>query len=174
MLDRPSHPHTVESLAQAAGMSRSSFAERFSDAYGSGPMKLLRDLRMHLAASLLTESDLPAKRIAVSDPGIEGLLWPGQKALGEFELVGTDGSAYDVEKLKDRWNFVFFGYTHCPDICPITMQTLRQVRENLSGRDISQPLNFLFVSLYLAYCSRAGSGNSLSASARHRRPLITM
>ena len=64
MLDRPSHPHTVESLAEVAGMSRSSFAERFSEAYGSGPMKLLRDLRMHLAASLLTESELPVKRIA--------------------------------------------------------------------------------------------------------------
>jgi len=64
MLDRPSHPHTVESLAEVAGMSRSSFAARFSDAYGSGPMKLLRDLRMHLAASQLTQSELPVKRIA--------------------------------------------------------------------------------------------------------------
>jgi transcriptional regulator GlxA family with amidase domain len=64
MLDRPSHPHTVESLAEVAGMSRSSFAARFSEAYGSGPMKLLRDLRMHLAASLLTQSELPVKRIA--------------------------------------------------------------------------------------------------------------
>jgi AraC-like DNA-binding protein len=64
MLDQPGHPHTVESLADVAGMSRSSFAERFSEAYGSGPMTLLRDLRMHLAASLLTQSDLPVKRIA--------------------------------------------------------------------------------------------------------------
>ncbi len=64
MLDRPNHPHSVDSLAKLAGMSRSSFAARFSEAYGSGPMKLLRDLRMHLAASLLTQSELPVKRIA--------------------------------------------------------------------------------------------------------------
>jgi AraC-like DNA-binding protein len=64
MLDRPNHPHSVDSLAEVAGMSRSSFAARFSEAYGSGPMKLLRDLRMHLAASLLTQSELPVKRIA--------------------------------------------------------------------------------------------------------------
>jgi AraC-like DNA-binding protein len=64
MLDRPGFPHTVERLADVAGMSRSSFAERFSEAYGSGPMTLLRDLRMHLAASLLAQSDLPVKRIA--------------------------------------------------------------------------------------------------------------
>ena len=64
MLDKPSHPHSVESLADVAGMSRSSFAAWFSDAYGSGPMQLLRDLRMHLAASLLTQTELPVKRIA--------------------------------------------------------------------------------------------------------------
>ena len=64
MLDTPGHPHSVESLADAAGMSRSSFAERFSAAYGSGPKKLLRELRMNLACSLLKQSDLPVKRIA--------------------------------------------------------------------------------------------------------------
>ena len=64
MLDKPGDPHNVDSLAAAAGMSRSSFAERFSDAYGSGPMKLLRDLRMRLAGSLLEQSELPVKRIA--------------------------------------------------------------------------------------------------------------
>lgn len=64
MLDQPGDPHSVESLAGVAGMSRSSFAERFSTAYGSGPMKLLRDLRMRLAGSLLEQSELPVKRIA--------------------------------------------------------------------------------------------------------------
>ena len=64
MLDRPGYPHTVESLAETAGMSRSTFAARFSAAYGTGPMELLRDLRMNFAASLLKESQLPVKRIA--------------------------------------------------------------------------------------------------------------
>jgi AraC-like DNA-binding protein len=64
MLDRPGHPHSVESLASIAGMSRSSFTERFSAAYGGGPMKLLRDLRMNLASSLLEQSELPVERIA--------------------------------------------------------------------------------------------------------------
>ncbi|MEX3007675.1 helix-turn-helix domain-containing protein [Hoeflea sp. TYP-13] len=64
MLDKPGDPHSVESLASAAGMSRSSFAERFSAAYGSGPMRLLRDLRMKRAGSLLEQTELPVKRIA--------------------------------------------------------------------------------------------------------------
>ena len=64
MLDAPGAAHTVESLAETAGMSRSTFAARFSAAYGNGPMELLRELRMHLAASLLVGTQLPVKRIA--------------------------------------------------------------------------------------------------------------
>jgi AraC-like DNA-binding protein len=64
MLERPGEAHTVESLAALAGMSRSSFAGRFSSAYGSGPMELLRELRMHLAATMLSRSTLPVKRVA--------------------------------------------------------------------------------------------------------------
>lgn len=64
MLDTPADPHSVESLAAEAGMSRSTFASRFSHAYGSGPMELLRDLRMRMASALLAETDLPVKRVA--------------------------------------------------------------------------------------------------------------
>lgn len=64
MLDTPGNPHSVESLAMRAGMSRSTFAKRFSRAYGNGPMELLRNLRMQMAASMLVQTDLPVKRIA--------------------------------------------------------------------------------------------------------------
>lgn len=64
MLENPGAPHSVESLAASAGMSRSSFAGRFSAAYGSGPMDLLRALRMHLASTMLSRSKLPVKRVA--------------------------------------------------------------------------------------------------------------
>ncbi len=64
MLDNPGAPHTVESLADSLGMSRAAFAKRFADAYGSGPMALLRDLRMRRAGQLLAKTDLPVKRIA--------------------------------------------------------------------------------------------------------------
>ena len=91
--------------------------------------------------------NLPERRIAVSDPEIEGLLWPNQKALGDFSLVGSDGGAYQLDNLRNRWSFVFFGYTHCPDICPITMQTLSQVRNNLDTSNIAAPVNYLFISV---------------------------
>jgi len=64
MLNNPGLPHSVESLAETSGMSRSAFARKFSDAYGDGPMKFLRQLRMNLAAQLLQDTDQPVKLIA--------------------------------------------------------------------------------------------------------------
>lgn len=64
MLDSPGDPHSVESLADRAGMSRAAFAKRFAEAYGAGPMELLRNLRVRKAGELLHKTDLPVKRIA--------------------------------------------------------------------------------------------------------------
>ncbi len=64
MLDDPGAPHSLERLADAAGMSRSRFAERFQNAYGRAPMTFLRELRLARAAQLLSEGRDPVKRIA--------------------------------------------------------------------------------------------------------------
>ena len=64
MLDDPGAPHALESLAEAAGMSRSRFAERFQAAYGQGPMGFLRALRLARAAQLLVDQRVPVKRVA--------------------------------------------------------------------------------------------------------------
>lgn len=64
MLDDPGAPHALESLADAAGMSRSRFAERFQAAYGQGPMGFLRALRLARAAHLLVDQRVPVKRVA--------------------------------------------------------------------------------------------------------------
>ena len=56
MLEDPGRPHTLESLAEAAGMSRSRFAARFQAAYGQGAMTLLRDLRLARAVGFQSRS----------------------------------------------------------------------------------------------------------------------
>ena len=65
MLDNPGAPHSVESLADAAGMSRTRFAVRFADAAGTTPARLLRDLRLTRAASLLALGDMGVDRVAL-------------------------------------------------------------------------------------------------------------
>ncbi len=64
MLDDPGASHSLEGLAEIAGMSRSRFAERFQLSYGRAPMGFLRALRLARAAQLLSERREPVKRIA--------------------------------------------------------------------------------------------------------------
>ncbi len=64
ILEKPGAPYTVESLAALAGMSRASFAQRFSQAFDQAPMDFVQCVRMRIAARLLTTTDLPVKVIA--------------------------------------------------------------------------------------------------------------
>ncbi len=56
--------HTVESLADVAGMSRSAFSESFSSAFGRPPMTFLHQLRMQRAANLLREASYSVEEVA--------------------------------------------------------------------------------------------------------------
>ena len=67
------------------------------------------------------------------NPGIEGLLWPNPKVLGDFEVTRDDGTLADRSLFLGRWSMVFFGYTHCPDICPITLSVIAGARPQLES-----------------------------------------
>ena len=55
--------------------------------------------------------------------------------LGELNLIDEDGNPFDGSQLKGKWTYSFFGYTHCPDICPTTLAQLRAVRSTLEERN---------------------------------------
>jgi AraC-like DNA-binding protein len=66
VLAQPGAAHTLESLAEVAGMSRSVFAERFASTYRQTPFAFIQLTRLRNAARLLSVSDLPVKAIAAS------------------------------------------------------------------------------------------------------------
>lgn len=57
------------------------------------------------------------------------------RSLPAFDLVDHRGEAFTVERLKGHWSLVFFGFTHCPDICPTTMVFLNDLMEALEGTE---------------------------------------
>lgn len=57
ILENPGGPHTLDSLAEAACMSRSAFARRFTDAFGTPPMALLHGVRMERAGGVLRQCE---------------------------------------------------------------------------------------------------------------------
>ncbi len=60
----PAKPWTVESLALQIGMSRSRFAERFSELMGDGPMSYLSDWRLQRALVLLAQPRVNVQEVA--------------------------------------------------------------------------------------------------------------
>jgi protein SCO1/2 len=52
---------------------------------------------------------------------------------GPFQLVDQNGNAITDRDLKGRPHLVFFGYTHCPDVCPTTLFELSEVMQALGA-----------------------------------------
>ena len=59
-------------------------------------------------------------------------LFPESRPLSRFDLVDSRGEAFTNANLTGKWSLVFFGFTHCPDICPMTMKELAEMAAQLS------------------------------------------
>jgi len=83
--------------------------------------------------------------------GIGYILWPVSvktKQLTDFNLIQHQGGAFTLAHLKGKWSFIFFGYTHCPDICPVTLTLLCQVKQKLAAHpEYIDDTQYIFVSV---------------------------
>ena len=70
---------------------------------------------------------------------------PARPALGgPFTLVGSDGQPFSSGRLGGKPYAIYFGYTRCGDVCPITLGRLTKLREQAGGDDA---LNIVFVTI---------------------------
>ena len=63
----------------------------------------------------------------------------------DFHLTDHTGKARTLADFRGKVVTLFFGYTHCPDVCPTTLSDMRQVMDKL-GKD-SERVQVLFVTL---------------------------
>lgn len=68
------------------------------------------------------------------------------KTLTAFQLTAHDQKPLDIARLKGKWTLLFFGYTHCPDICPTTLTELAQAVQQLKPA-VLKDTQFIFVSI---------------------------
>lgn len=69
------------------------------------------------------------------------------KALPDFSLQDHAGKKFTRADLMSQWTFIFFGYTHCPDICPATLAVLNQVDKTLRETAATEIPATIFVSV---------------------------
>lgn len=73
--------------------------------------------------------------------------FPVPRPLPDFGLVDQHGQPFDRDDLRGRWNILFFGFTHCPDVCPSTLATLAAARRELAGLPTTQQPGVVLVSI---------------------------
>ena len=59
------------------------------------------------------------------------LVYSVPRALPDFSLIDHGGEQFGPEQLAGSWHLLFFGFTHCPDICPTTLHTLATATQRL-------------------------------------------
>ena len=70
-------------------------------------------------------------------PQIQGSVLSTPRQIIVPELIKHDGNAFTGQDLNGRWTLMFFGYTHCPDICPMTMNVLAEAKK-IASEDFPQ------------------------------------
>ncbi|MBW3566631.1 MAG: SCO family protein [Proteobacteria bacterium] len=92
-----------------------------------------------LAGALLLAPAEPAQLVA-------GTKLETPRPLPAFQLVRDDESPFTRADFEGEWQLVFFGFTHCPDVCPNTLFLLDRVVEQLDNADHVAP-EVVFVSV---------------------------
>ena len=66
---------------------------------------------------------------------------PFPRVIEGVELLNQEGERFDVSQLTGKWTYAFFGYTNCPDICPVTMNFLEgafnRLRDTVAERTVN-------------------------------------
>ena len=64
---------------------------------------------------------------------------------GPFTLTGADGKPFSSTRLAGKPYAIFFGFTHCPDVCPTTLARMTKLRNELGAGET--PFEILFVTV---------------------------
>lgn len=68
------------------------------------------------------------------------------RIFSDFELVDHRGDMFNIERMQGIWSIVFFGFTHCPDICPTTLAMLNDTYSKLKDSE-KERLQIVMISL---------------------------
>lgn len=63
----------------------------------------------------------------------------------DFELTDQDGNPFRLSDQNGRVVVLFFGYTNCPDVCPVTLTEFKRLRQNLGKQ--AENVVFVFITV---------------------------
>jgi protein SCO1 len=63
----------------------------------------------------------------------------------DFTLTDENGRPFNLSDLRGKWILLAYGYTHCPDVCPLTLSHLRDVKKAIDPN--GDQLQVVFVTI---------------------------
>lgn len=111
-------------------------------------MQAIRLLTVFVALTALAAGGWFAYRLAGPPPlPRTATVLPAPADLPDFSLVSGHGGAFERDSLRGGWSLLFFGFTHCPDVCPLTLQVLANARQELEAAGFEPLPQIVFVSV---------------------------
>lgn len=86
----------------------------------------------------------PLTREKMQDQGV--ILFDPPRIIKPFTLLNQHGDAFGLDNFLGKNSLIFFGFTHCPDICPTELAELSRLHQALSAEN-RQSLQIILVSL---------------------------
>ncbi|MDH4108968.1 MAG: SCO family protein [Gammaproteobacteria bacterium] len=116
-----------------------------SSIYRSGRAGLIASLMLAGAAIAWLASGLVGIKPVAP---LRATVLPEGKPLPEFELLDAEGRPFGRAAFTGRWSLMFFGFTNCPDVCPVTLGQLAMARKRLAEDDPGARLpEIIFISV---------------------------
>ena len=80
--------------------------------------------------ALTSKSDVSAHEVKFGETKSTGEALIG----GAFSLVDQNGNTFTQENLEGKYSLVYFGFTHCPDICPTALSNMTLALQELGDK----------------------------------------
>jgi protein SCO1/2 len=97
------------------------------------------------SAAALAGLALVAAACERDDHNYSGVVAEPPAQAADVVLTGADGQVFRLSDLEGKWVMLFFGYTHCPDICPLTLAHVGRVLRELGPA--AEDVRMVFVSV---------------------------
>jgi len=101
-----------------------------------------------VAGSWFSSSQKTAKQEAIEAArakfsNIQGNILSPARKITVPHLQKHDGTVFNGEELQGHWSILFFGFTHCSEICPVTMAKLAQAKKLAEEQELDFPKVYL-------------------------------
>lgn len=100
-----------------------------------------------VALVLLVAAIVWRPRSAPVAPPAAATVLPSARPLPPVALVDQAGQPFELAELEGNFALLFFGFTNCPDVCPLTLKVLADARAKIVAQAPEQVPHVVFVSV---------------------------